>query len=71
MDEAALSDALKRFVRISTPAAAILLPLAYFLSVLSPAATEPNALINLAFAGAVILAAGLVLIGIGLLRQPR
>lgn len=71
VDEAVLSDRAKTFVRVSTPAAAILLPVAYFLSVVSPAATEPNVLIYLAFAGAVILAAGLILIGIGLLRQPR
>ena len=42
VDEATLSDRLKGFVRHATPAAAILLPLAYFLSVLSPTATEPT-----------------------------
>jgi hypothetical protein len=70
VDEAALSDRLKGFVRLATPVAAILLPLAYFLSVLSPTATEPNALIYLAFVGAVVLAAGLITLGVGLLRKP-
>jgi len=68
VDEAALPGALKSFVRHSIPAAAILLPAAFFLSVLSPEATEPNALINLAYVGAVSLAAGLLVLGIGLVR---
>lgn len=50
--------------------AGILLPVAYFLSVLSPTATEPNALIYLAYVGAVVLAAGLLVLGVGLLRRP-
>ena len=45
------------------PAAAILLPAAYFLSVLSPEAQKPNGLIYLAYVGAVVLAAGLFTLG--------
>ena len=71
VDEAALSPALKAFVRVSAPLAAIFVPAAFFLSVLSPAATEPSALINLAYVGAVILAAGVVILGVGLIRTPR
>ena len=70
VDEAALSNTLKALVRHSTPTAAILLPVAYFLSMPSPADTTPNALIYLAFVGAVVLAAGLVTLGVGLLRKP-
>lgn len=69
VDEAVLSDASKNFVRWSLPAAAIFLPVAFFLSVLSPQATEPNSLIYLAYAGAVVLAAGLITLGVGLLRK--
>jgi hypothetical protein len=69
VDESVLSNALKNFVRWSLPAAAIFLPVAFFLSVLSPNATEPNSLIYLAYAGAVVLAAGLITLGIGLLRR--
>lgn len=69
VDEAVLSDRIKRFVRVSAPSAAILLPVAYFFSVLSPAATEPNAVVYLAYVGAVILAAGLLTIGVGLVRR--
>ncbi len=71
VDEAALSDRLKGLVRHAVPSAAILLPTAFFLSMLSPTATEPNALIYLAFVGAVLLAAGLMTLGAGLLRKPN
>ena len=60
VDEAALSGGLRWLVRLSVPAAAILLPVAFFLSVLSPDATEPNALIYLAYIGAISLAVGLL-----------
>ena len=69
VDEANLSDRLKAFVRSATPISAILLPLAFFLSVLSPDAQEPNALINLAYVGAVFLMAGVFVLGIGLIRR--
>ncbi len=68
VDEAALSGKLKRLARHSIPAAAVLLPAAFFLSVLSPDATEPNFFIYLAYPGAVSLAAGLLVLGIGLIR---
>ena len=71
VDEAALPNGLKTLVRHSIPAAAVLLPVAFFLSVLSPEATEPNAMIYLAYAGAVSLAVGLLVLGIGLIRARR
>jgi drug/metabolite transporter superfamily protein YnfA len=71
VDEAALSSGVKHFVRWAIPAAAILLPVAFFLSVLSPTATEPNGLIYLAYVGAIVLAAGLITLGFGLIRRPR
>ncbi|HEX8998529.1 MAG TPA: hypothetical protein VGB07_01445 [Blastocatellia bacterium] len=71
VDEASLSDNLKQVVRMTIPMSAILLPAAFFLSVLSPEATKPNALINLAYVGAISLATGLLLLGVGLIRKPR
>jgi uncharacterized membrane protein len=71
VDEAALPEGLKTLVRHSIPAAAILLPLAFFLSVLSPEATEPNAMIYLAYVGTVSLAVGLLTLGVGLVRRRR
>jgi hypothetical protein len=70
VDEAHLSEGWKTFVRNAIPASAILLPVAFFLSVLSPDAEEPNALINLAYVGAVSLMTGVFTLGIGLIRRP-
>jgi hypothetical protein len=71
VDEANLPGWLKSVSRHAIPAAAVLLPAAFFLSVLSPEATEPNAMIYLAYVGAVSLALGLLVLGIGLVRRPR
>jgi hypothetical protein len=68
VDEARLSAGWKWFVRVAIPSAAIFLPVAFFFSVLSATAESPNGFIYLAFVGAVVLAAGLVTLGIGLLR---
>ena len=69
VDEANLSDAMKWLVRGSIPIAAILVPAAFFLSVLSPDAKAPNGLIYLAYIGAVLLALGVLILGIGLVRR--
>jgi hypothetical protein len=71
VDDAELSERAKSLTRSSVPLAAILLPVAFFLSVLSPDATEPNAIIYLAFPGAVILVAGMLSLGVGLWRASR
>jgi hypothetical protein len=70
VDDAALGARLKWFVRLSIPSAALLIPAAFFLSVLRPNATAPNGLITLAYVGAVVLAGGVVVLGVGLLRKP-
>ena len=70
VDEAALSEGMKWVVRLAFPVAAILMPLAFFLSVLSPEATEPNAMIYLAYLAGTVLAVGLLVLGIGLIRRP-
>jgi len=51
VDEAALPEGMRWLVRLSLPVAAILTPAAFFLSVLSPEVTEPNALIYIAYLG--------------------
>lgn len=71
VDEANLSDGWRRVARLGVPIAAILMPAAFFGSVLSGDATEPNALIYLAFLGAASVVAGVLTLGIGLLRAPR
>ncbi len=68
VDDTQLSPAWKGYVRHAVPAAAILMPLAFFLSVASPTATAPNALIWLAYVGAVVLAIALFALGVGIVR---
>ena len=69
VDDANLSHRWKWVVRSSVPLAALLLPLAFFLSVLPEDAEEPSAVVYLAYAGAAVLALGLLILGIGLLRR--
>src|SRR5262245_16490045 len=68
VDDTQLSNAVKRFVRFSVPSSAILLPAAFFLSVLSPQAQKPNPLIYLAYVGAVLLGSGVLTLAVGLIR---
>jgi hypothetical protein len=68
VDEAKLSPVWKNVARLAVPTAAILMPVAFFFSVLSPQAAEPNAVIYLAYVGAIMLALGVLTLGIGLVR---
>ena len=68
VDEATLSESMRWVVRLAFPAAAVLMALAFFLSVLSSEATEPNAMIYLAYVGGLVLAVGLLVLGVGLIR---
>lgn len=68
VDHAELSGAWKQLVRTSIPAAAILVPAAFFLSVVRPRAERPGRIILLAPVGAVSLSAGMLTLGVGLLR---
>lgn len=71
VDEAVLSPFWKWIARTGASIAAILVPAAFFLSVVSPTATEPNALMNLAYIGALFLAAGVLSLGVDLLRAAQ
>jgi hypothetical protein len=68
VDEATLSEGMRWVVRLTFPAAAVLMALGFFLSVLSEEAREPNALIYLTYVAGVVLAVGLLVLGVGLLR---
>ena len=68
VDEATLSEGMRWLVRLAFPAAVILMPIAFFLSMLSPQVREPNAVINLAYVAGVVLAVGLLVLGVGLIR---
>jgi hypothetical protein len=68
VDEALLSPFWRWFARVGVPIAAILIPAAFFLSVVSPDTKAPNGLINLAYVGAIFLAAAVLSLGVGLIR---
>lgn len=70
-DEAVLSPGWKWLARTGAPIAAILIPAAFFLSVVSPSATQPNGLMNLAYVGALFLAGAVLSLGVGLIRAAR
>jgi len=71
VDEAVLSPFWKWIARAGAPIAAILIPAAFFLSVVSPMSAEPNGLINLAYVGALFLAAAVLSLGVGLIRAAQ
>ena len=68
VDQTPLSDGLKSLVRVTLLLAPILVSLGFFLSVLSPKAERPNGLINLIYLAALLLAVGVVTLGIGLFQ---
>jgi hypothetical protein len=68
VDHAELGDGWKQVVRTAVPAAALLLPIAFFLSIARPDAERPTPLVNLAYVGAVTLTIGMLTLGVGLLR---
>ena len=71
VDEARLGPSWKWLARVGAPIAAILIPAAFFLSVASPEAREPSGLINVAYIGAIFLAAAVLTLGVGLIRAAR
>ena len=70
-DAAVLPVPLLWFVRIGVPLSAILISAGFFFSVLPPTATQVSGAVSLIYAGAVVLAIGVVTLGIGLLRSPQ
>jgi hypothetical protein len=69
-DAATLPGWLLWLARIGAPAAAILIPLGFFLSMPSPEARAPNRLVSFIYFGAVVLALSVLTLGVGLLRSP-
>lgn len=67
VDATDLSGGMAWLGRSGVPAAALLIPGGFFLSVLQRGAEKPNRFIWLLYAGAALLAVGVVTTGIGLL----
>jgi hypothetical protein len=70
-DVAILPGSLIWIARLGAPCAAILMPLGFFLSAASPWVAESTRMIWLVYIGATVLAAGVLLLGIGLIRAAR
>jgi hypothetical protein len=70
-DAAVLPTPMLWFVRIGVPVSAILISAGFFLSVLPPNAIQASKSVSLIYAGALVLAVGVVTLGIGLLRAPH
>jgi hypothetical protein len=67
VDATTLTGVAEWVARAFVPLAALLLPGGFFLSAARPGATEPNRLVLLVPAGAVVLAIGLLTLAVGLL----
>jgi hypothetical protein len=63
-DAAVLPTPMLWFVRIGVPVSAILISAAFFLSVLPPNAIQASKSVSLIYAGALVLAVGVVMLGI-------
>ncbi len=70
-DAATLPPGLLWAVRLAIPLAAILISAGFFFAVLSPTATKVGPAVSLIYLGAVSLAFGVLMLGIGLLRSPQ
>jgi hypothetical protein len=70
-DGAALPAPLLWLVRIGVPLSAILISSGFFFSVLRPDATQAGGAVSLIYGGALVLAVGIVTLGVGLLRSPQ
>ena len=69
-DSAVLPASLVWAIRVALPLSAILISAGFFLSMPSPGASQPNGLVSLIYLGAVLLAVGIMGLGIGSLRTP-
>ena len=70
-DGAVLPTPLLWFVRIGVPLSAILVSAGFFFSMLPPTATQASGAVSLIYVGAVVLACGVLSLGIGLLRSHQ
>jgi hypothetical protein len=67
-DAATLPWAFLWLVRLGIPAAAVFVPLGFFMSMASPKRTAPNRAVSFIYVGALLLAMSVVTLGVGLLR---
>jgi hypothetical protein len=68
VDSLPLGAGVEWAARLGAPLAAILMPLGFFLCVVSPNARKPNGMIALVYAGAAALAVSTIVLGVALVR---
>src|SRR5918999_1081003 len=71
VDEATLSEGMRWVVRLAFPVAAVPLGVGFFLSVIPEEAREPNGIIYFTYVAGVVLAVGVLMLAVGLLRGRR
>src|SRR5690625_295197 len=69
VDKAELSTLFRSIVKSFIPLSAIFVSGAFFFSMISKTATEPNGWIYLSYVGIFFLVVGLIILGIGLIRS--
>ncbi len=70
-DHTNLSNSWNWFARLAIPLAAILVSMGFFAAATGEGLVQPNSLIAIIYLGAIVLAAGLLTLGIGLLRNEK
>lgn len=71
VDHTLLPNFLQWFARVSIPLSAVVISGGFFGSAIGEQVTSPNSLIVLIYVGLFLLAAGLVVLGVGLLRSSK
>jgi Ni,Fe-hydrogenase I cytochrome b subunit len=71
VDHAELSARWKWFVRLSFPISAITISMGFFAGAIGKNVSSPTELIFILYLGIIILIAGLMTLGIGLIRNPK
>lgn len=69
VDDALLPERMRNWVRLSAPVSAFLVTAGFFLSVLPVGRPEPNGLVFLIYLGGAVLIAGIVMLGVGFVRN--
>jgi hypothetical protein len=69
VDSAALSPPVRWFVRLGVPLSAVLISAGFFFAMPKPTLMHPNGAVDLVYTGAVILAASVLTLAVGLIRR--
>jgi hypothetical protein len=71
IDHAAISETMKWMARIGFPLAAILISTGFFGAASGKGITQPTSMISILYAGMAVLAAALIICGVGLVKAGK